>query len=77
MSRLIRVLIHIFLHQNKKREEVKSREIRYLPDLSIFNHNYPTHHLYFEEVETPYRKCLNINADFRNVRIHKTTYGNP
>ena len=30
-------LITFFLHQNKNREEVKNREIRYLPDLSIFN----------------------------------------
>ena len=59
----------INLHQNKNREEVKNREIRYLPDLSIFNllsiyvlvqrilnhyPNYPTHRLYLWEVETPY-----------------------
>ena len=58
------------LHQNKNREEVKNRELRYLPDLSIFNlhsvfvlvqrilnyyPNYPTHRLYFGEVETSYR----------------------
>ena len=49
--------------------EVKNTEIRYLPVLSIFNllsvyvlvqknlnyyPNYPTHRLYFGEVETPY-----------------------
>ena len=71
MSKIIRVLIQNYLHQNKNknREEVKNREIRYLPDLSIFNlisvdvlvqrilnyyPNYPTNHLYFGEVETPY-----------------------
>ena len=37
MSRLIRVLIQNSLRQNKNREEVKNRDIRYLPDLSIFN----------------------------------------
>ena len=69
MSRIIRVIIQNSLHQNKNREEVKNREIRYLPDLSIFTllsvfvlvqgilnyyPNYPTHRLYFGEVETPY-----------------------
>ena len=34
---LIRVTIQNYLHQNKNREEVKNREVRYLPDLSIFN----------------------------------------
>ena len=37
MSRIIRVLIQNYLHQNKNREEVNNREIRYIPDLSIFN----------------------------------------
>ena len=66
MSRIIRVIFQNSLHQNKDREEVKNREIRYLPDLSIFNllsvfvlvqrilNYYPTDRLYFYEVETPY-----------------------
>ena len=38
MSRIIRVVtIQNSLHQNKNREEVNNREIRHLPDLSIFN----------------------------------------
>ena len=60
MSRIIRVIIQNCSHQNKNREEVKNREIRYLPDFSIviLNEypNYPTHRLYFREVETPYNK---------------------
>ena len=66
---MIRVIIQNSLYQNKNREEVKNREIRYLPDLPIFislsvvvleqvilNYypNYPTHRLYFGEVETLY-----------------------
>ena len=62
MSRIIRVIIQNSLHQNKNREKVKNREIRYLPDLSIFNYvlvqrilnyypNYPSHRLYFGEVK--------------------------
>jgi len=35
MSRIIRVIIKNSLHQNKNRDEVKNREIRYLPDLSV------------------------------------------
>ena len=50
-------------------QEVNNREIRYLPDLTIVNllpvfilvqkllnyfPNYPTHSLYFGEVETPH-----------------------
>ena len=90
MSKIIRAIIQNSLHQNKNREEVKNREIRYLPDLSISNllsvfvcfayiyftlhlfifillsvfvlvqrilnyyTNYPTHRLYFGEVETSY-----------------------
>ena len=65
------VIIQNSLHQNQNREEVKNGEIRYLPDLSIFNllsvfvlmqrilnyyPNYPTHRLYFGEVETLYAK---------------------
>ena len=54
------------MYQNINREEVKNREIRYLPDVSIVNllsvfvlvqiilNYYPTQRLYFEEVETPY-----------------------
>ena len=67
------VIIQNSLHQNKNREEVKNREIRYLSDLSIFNllsvfilvqrflnyyYNYPTHRLYFGEVETPYMSSI-------------------
>ena len=37
MSRIIRVIIQNSLYQNKNREEVKNREIRYIPDLSVFN----------------------------------------
>jgi len=63
------LLIQNSLHQNKSREEVKNRKIRYLPDLSIiillsvyvlvqrilnYYPNYPTHRLYFGEVKTPY-----------------------
>ena len=74
MSRIIRVIIQNSLHQSINRKEVKNREIRYLPNLSIFNllsffvlvqqiimnyyHNYPTHLLYFGEVETPYRTMV-------------------
>ena len=66
MSRIIGVLIQNSLHHNKNREEVKNRDIRYLADLSIVNllsvsvvvqrilNYYPTHRLYFREVETPY-----------------------
>ena len=69
MSRIIRVITWNALYQNKNREEVKNTEIRYIIDLSIFNllsvfvlmhrnlnhfPNYPTHRLYFGEVETPY-----------------------
>ena len=69
MSRIISVIIQNSLQQNKNREEVKNREIRYLPDLSIFkllsvfvfvqiflyyHPNYPTRRLYFEEVEIHY-----------------------
>ena len=56
------------MYQNKNREQVKIREIRYLPDLTIFNllcfglvqrtlnyyPNYPSHRLYFGEVQTPH-----------------------
>ena len=64
------VSIQNSLHQNKNREGVKNREIRYLPDLSFFNllsvyalvqrilnyyPNYSNHRLYFGEVETPYK----------------------
>ena len=70
MSRIIKVIIQKSLCQNKIREEVEHREIRYLPYLSIFSLlsvfvlvqiicnyylNYPTHRLYFGEVETTYR----------------------
>ena len=80
MIRIIRVIIQNYLHQKKNREEVKNREIRYLPGHSIFNllsvyvllrrilnhnPNYPTHHLYFGEVETPYYIPFNI------LREHK------
>ena len=33
----IRVLFQNSLYHNKNREEVKNREIKYLPDMSIFN----------------------------------------
>ena len=67
-----RVIIQNSLHRNKNREEVNNREIGYLPDLSIVNlfsvfvligrilnshHNYPTHRLYFGEVEIPYNRA--------------------
>ena len=63
---IIRVIIQNSLYQNKNRQEVKNGDIRYLPEFSIFNllsvfvlvrrilNYYPTHRLYFEEVETPY-----------------------
>ena len=66
------VIIQNSSYRKKNREEVNSREIRYLPDFSIFNlfsvfllvqriwnyyPNYPTHRLYFGEVETPYSHC--------------------
>ena len=69
ISGIIRVIIQNSSYQNKNRQEVKNREIRYLSDLSIFNllsvfvlvrrflnyyPNYPTHRSYFGEVETPY-----------------------
>ena len=37
MSRIIREIIQNSLHQNQNGEDVKNGEIRYLPDLSIFN----------------------------------------
>ena len=64
---MIRVIIKNSLHQSKNRDEVNNRGIRYLPDLSIVNllsvfvlvqrilNYYPTHRLYFGEVEKPYR----------------------
>ena len=69
MSRIIKVIIQNTSYQNINREEVKNREIRYIPDLSIFNllsvfilvqrilnyyPKYPTHRLKVGEVETPY-----------------------
>ena len=66
MSRIIRVIIKNYLHQNRNREEVKNRKIMYLTDLSIVNllsvyvwvrrilnyyPNYPTHRLYFEKLK--------------------------
>ena len=72
MSRIIRGNNSKFFapkHQQRSEKEVKNREIRYLPDLTIFSlfsvfvliqrilkhyPNYPTHRLYFGEVETPY-----------------------
>ena len=84
MSRIIRVIFQNSLHQNKNREEVNNREIRYLPDLSIFNlrsvfvlvqrilnyyPNHPTHSLYFEKVKTPY------SVQFGNKQ-KKSVYGN-
>ena len=66
------------MNQNKNREEVNNKEIRYLPDLSIVNllsvfvlvqrilnkyPNYPTYRLYFGEVETPYGlKSIDVHA---------------
>ena len=64
-----RIIIKNSSYQNINREEVTNREIRYLPDLSIFNllsvfvlvqriwsyyPNYLNHHLYFGEIETQY-----------------------
>jgi len=37
MSRIIRVIIQNSSYQNINREEINNREIRYIPDLSIFN----------------------------------------
>ena len=37
MSRIIRVIIQNSLYENKNREEVNNREIKYLSDLSIVN----------------------------------------
>ena len=71
---LFTVLIH-GVSFTKNREEIKNRVIRYLPDLSIVNllsafvlvqrilnycPNYPTHRLYFGEVETPYTIDTNL-----------------
>ena len=77
MSRIIRVIIQNSLYQNKNREDVKNREIRYLPDLSIVNllsvlvqrilnyyPNYPTHRLYFGEFKTPYVRVFNTTCLF-------------
>ena len=59
----------VYCEGPKNREEVKNREIRYLPDLSIVNllsvivlvqiimnyyPNYLTDRLYFVDIETPY-----------------------
>ena len=48
MSRIIRVIVQNSSYQNINKEEVKNKEVRYLPDLSIFNL------LYIGEVEAPY-----------------------
>ena len=47
MCMIIRVIIQNSLYQNKNREEVKNREIRYLPDLIAYTQSYfkPTEHL--------------------------------
>ena len=37
MSRMIRVIIQNSSYQMKNREEVKNREIRYIPEFFIFN----------------------------------------
>ena len=37
MGKIIRVINQNSLHQNRNREEVENRDIRYLPDLTIFN----------------------------------------
>ena len=73
MSKIIGVKIQNTLYQKKNREKVTNRKIRYIPDLSIFNllsvfvlvrrilnyyPYYPTHRLYFGEVETPYYMIL-------------------
>ena len=79
---IIRVIILFFLCQNKISDEIKIREIRYyLPDLIIFNllsvfvlvqrilnyyPDYPTHRLYFGEVETPFSK---LRSTFSKRRI--------
>ena len=77
MTRIIRVIIQNYLYQIKNREEVNNREIKYLPDLTIFNpfsvyvlvqrilnnySNYPTHRLYFGEVETLLNPTANIRT---------------
>ena len=49
MSRIIKVSIQNSLHQSKNREEVKNREIRYLPDLSIFNMSRNTLYMHCNE----------------------------
>ena len=86
MSRIIRLLIKNSLHQNK------NREIRYLPDLSIVNllsvfvlvqkflnyyPNYPTHRIYFREVETPnckmYYRIANNKYPHRKI-AHKKNH---
>ena len=60
MSRIIGVIIKNCLHQNKNREKVKNREIKYFSVFvlmqTILNYypNYPTHRSYFGEVETRY-----------------------
>ena len=75
--------------KDKNREEVNNREIRYFPDLSIFNllsvyvlvrrilnyySNYPTHHLYFGEVETPYGLCPKISAHLQTFKRWNSYY---
>ena len=84
MSRIIRVIIKNSSYQNINREKVNNREIRFLPDLFIFNllsvfvliqrilnyhPNYPTHRLYFGEVETPYSRLLGVDCKC-NVMDH-------
>ena len=66
----------------RKEEVVKNREIRYLPDVSIFNllsvfllvgrilnyyPNYPTHCLYFGAIETPYTHPHAIEYMYKNT----------
>ena len=56
MSRIIRVTIQNSLYQNKNRDEVLVRRIL------NFYPNYPTHRLYFGEVETPYYYSLRFGV---------------
>ena len=68
MNRIIRVIIQIFLYQNKNLLSVfvlVQRILNYYP-------NYPTRRLYFGEVETPYTKQPSRNSKQVHKTVHKT-----
>ena len=69
MSRIIWVLIQNSVHQNKNREEVNNRAFVLVQRILNYYPNYPTHRLYFGEVETPYTtiSLLGIGLKYNEV----------